>query len=46
MTGRSILWIGAASLPFFVTMCICVLLLYLFPGLVHFLPGLMVNAAG
>ncbi len=46
MTGRSILWIGAASLPFFLAMCLCVLLLYLFPGLVHFLPNLMVGTVG
>jgi tripartite ATP-independent transporter DctM subunit len=46
MTGRSILWIGAVSVPFFLTMCLCVLLLYLFPGLVHFLPNLMVGAVG
>jgi C4-dicarboxylate transporter, DctM subunit len=46
MTGRSIFWIGLASLPFFVAMNICLLLLYFFPGLVNWLPSLMVNAAG
>jgi tripartite ATP-independent transporter DctM subunit len=44
MTGRSIFWIGRASLPFFVAMNICVALLYMFPALVHFLPDLMVGA--
>jgi hypothetical protein len=30
------------SLPFFIVMCICVVLLYVFPGLVHFLPNMMI----
>ncbi len=46
MTGRSIFWVGLASLPFFIAMNICLLLLYVFPGLVNWLPSLMVNAAG
>jgi len=45
MTGRSIFWIGWVSLPFFLMMNLCVLLLYFFPGLVSWLPSLMVNAA-
>ncbi len=45
MTGKSIFWIGKVSLPFFLTMVLCVVLLYVFPGLVNWLPGLMVNAA-
>ncbi|MFZ5782342.1 MAG: TRAP transporter large permease [Pseudomonadota bacterium] len=46
MTGRSIFWIGKASLPFFLVMNLCLVLLYFFPGLASWLPGLMVNAAG
>jgi len=46
MTGRSIVWIGKASLPFFLVMNVCLVLLYFFPGLVSWLPSLMVNAAG
>jgi tripartite ATP-independent transporter DctM subunit len=45
MTGKSIFWIGKVSLPFFITMSVCVVLLYVFPDLVHFLPSLMVRAA-
>ena len=45
MTGKSIFWIGKVSLPFFLTMVLCLTLLYLFPGLVSFLPDMMVNAA-
>jgi len=45
MTGKSIFWIGKVSFPFFVTMNICVVLLYVFPGLVNFLPNLMIRAA-
>src|SRR3990167_3349956 len=45
MTGKSIFWIGKVSLPFFLAMVLCVVLLYVFPGLVNWLPGLMVNAA-
>jgi TRAP-type C4-dicarboxylate transport system permease large subunit len=46
MTGKSIFWIGKASLPFFLAMNVCLVLLYVFPGLVNWLPSLMVNAAG
>jgi TRAP-type C4-dicarboxylate transport system permease large subunit len=45
MTGKSILWIGLASLPFFLAMNVCLVLLYLFPALVNWLPELMVAAA-
>jgi C4-dicarboxylate transporter DctM subunit len=45
MTGKSIFWIGKVSLPFFLTMVLCLFLLYFFPGLVSFLPDMMVNAA-
>jgi C4-dicarboxylate transporter DctM subunit len=45
MTGKSIFWIGRAALPFFLAMNVCLVLLYVFPGLVNWLPGLMVNAA-
>ncbi|WP_422002202.1 TRAP transporter large permease [Reyranella sp.] len=44
MTGKSIFWIGRASLPFFLMMNVCLVLLYLFPGLVDWLPGLMISA--
>ena len=45
MTGKSIFWIGKVSLPFFLAMVGCLFLLYFFPGLVSFLPDMMVNAA-
>jgi TRAP-type C4-dicarboxylate transport system permease large subunit len=45
MTGKSIFWVGKVSLPFFLSMVLCLFLLYFFPGLVNFLPDMMVNAA-
>ncbi|QQS15192.1 MAG: TRAP transporter large permease subunit [Rhodospirillales bacterium] len=45
MTGRSIFWIGWAAFPFFLAMSLCVVLLYVFPGLVMWLPGQMGTAA-
>lgn len=43
MTGRDILTIGRASLPFFAVMVLMVALLWVFPGLVSWLPSLMLG---
>ncbi|MFG6177210.1 TRAP transporter large permease [Halomonas sp. THAF12] len=43
MTGRNILSIAWAALPFFFLMMLGVLLIGLFPGIVTYLPGLMGN---
>ncbi|MGE0424739.1 MAG: TRAP transporter large permease [Reyranellaceae bacterium] len=45
MTGKSILWIGKASFPFFLLMCVAVAITYIFPELVMWLPNQMANAA-
>ena len=41
MTGRELPWIAKVSLPMFGLMCLAVLLIYLFPGLVTWLPQQM-----
>ncbi len=43
MTGKSIFTIGKASLPFFLLMVLMVVLLWLFPGLVTWLPSKMIG---
>ncbi|ALG72884.1 C4-dicarboxylate ABC transporter permease [Azospirillum thiophilum] len=43
MTGRSIFTIGKASLPFFVLMMVMVALLWIFPGMVSWLPSMMIG---
>ena len=43
MTGKSIFTIGKASLPFFLLMVAMVVLLWLFPGLVTWLPSKMIG---
>ena len=43
MTGREITWIARQTLPAFVLMVVAVGLLYLFPGLVTWLPSKMVG---
>ena len=43
MTQREITWIGKVALPFFLLMIAAVLLVYLFPGLVRWLPEQMAN---
>lgn len=43
MTGKSIFTVGKASLPFFLMMIVMVALLWLFPGMVTWLPSLMIG---
>ncbi len=43
LTGRQITTIAAYALPYFLLMAMAVVLLYLFPGLVTWLPGKMVG---
>jgi TRAP-type C4-dicarboxylate transport system permease large subunit len=43
MTQREITWIGKVALPFFLLMIAAVLLVYLFPGLVRWLPEQTAN---
>ncbi len=43
MTGKSIFTIGKASLPFFVLMMVMVALLWIFPGMVSWLPSMMIG---
>jgi C4-dicarboxylate transporter DctM subunit len=43
MTRREITWIGKVALPFFFLMIAAVLLVYLFPGLIRWLPEQMAN---
>ncbi|MDH4182247.1 MAG: TRAP transporter large permease subunit [Betaproteobacteria bacterium] len=41
MTGRQITWIAKQTLPMFLLMCVAVLLIWYFPGLVTWLPQQM-----
>jgi len=41
MTGRQITWIAAATAPFFLLMCVMVLLLWFVPQIATWLPGKM-----
>jgi C4-dicarboxylate transporter, DctM subunit len=41
MTGRDITWIAKVTLPFFLLMCLMVLLLWWFPGIATWLPSKM-----
>ena len=41
MTGRSLPWIAKVTLPMFLLMCAAVTLIYLFPGIVTWLPQQM-----
>lgn len=43
MTQREITWIGKVAMPFFFLMIAAVLLVYLFPGLIRWLPEQMAN---
>ncbi len=43
MTGRELPWIAKVALPMFLLMCLAVLLIYLFPGLVTWLPQQMMR---
>ncbi|KAB7572401.1 TRAP transporter large permease subunit, partial [Verminephrobacter sp. Larva24] len=41
MTGRELPWIARVALPMFLLMCVAVVLIYLFPGIVTWLPQQM-----
>ncbi|MBY6265985.1 TRAP transporter large permease subunit [Azospirillum sp. 412522] len=43
MTGKDIFTIGKASLPFFLLMVVMVALLWVFPGMVSWLPSMMIG---
>ncbi|MDA7417204.1 TRAP transporter large permease subunit [Xenophilus arseniciresistens] len=43
MTGRELPWIAKVAAPMFALMCLAVLLIYLFPGLVTWLPQQMMS---
>lgn len=43
LTGRQITEIARHALPYFVLMCVAIALLYVFPGLVTWLPGRMIG---
>ena len=44
MTGRSLPWIAKVTFPMFLLMCVAVTLIYLFPGIVTWLPQQMAPA--
>lgn len=41
MTGHNILWLSVAVLPFFLLLVVALILIFIFPDIVHFLPSLM-----
>ena len=41
MTGRELTWIAKVAMPMFFLMCVAVALIYLFPGIVTWLPQQM-----
>jgi tripartite ATP-independent transporter DctM subunit len=43
MTGRQLTWIARVTMPMFLLMCVAVVLIYLFPGIVTWLPEKMAN---
>jgi C4-dicarboxylate transporter DctM subunit len=43
MTGRQLTWIAKVTLPMFLLMCLAVALIYIFPGIVTWLPQKMAN---
>ncbi len=44
LTGRNMFYVAHAALPFFVLMAIAVAIIWIFPEIVHFLPGRMFKA--
>lgn len=42
MTGKELLWIARVALPMFLLMCAAVALIYIFPGIVTWLPEKMI----
>jgi C4-dicarboxylate transporter DctM subunit len=43
MTGRDLLWIAKVTVPMFILMCVAVLLIYVAPGIVTWLPQQMMK---
>jgi C4-dicarboxylate transporter DctM subunit len=43
MTGRQLTWIAKVTMPMFLLMCVAVALIYIFPGIVTWLPQKMAN---
>ncbi|MBP6405686.1 MAG: TRAP transporter large permease subunit [Ramlibacter sp.] len=43
MTGRELTWIAKVTVPMFLLMCVGVLLIYIFPGIVTWLPQQMMK---
>ncbi len=43
MTGRELTWIAKVTIPMFLLMCVGVLLIYVFPGIVTWLPQQMMK---
>ncbi len=43
MTGRQLTWIAKVTMPMFFLMCVAVALIYVFPGIVTWLPQQMAN---
>ena len=43
MTGRQLTWIAKVTMPMFMLMCVAVALIYIFPGIVTWLPQKMAN---
>jgi C4-dicarboxylate transporter DctM subunit len=43
MTGRQLTWIAKVTMPMFLLMCLAVALIYIFPGIVTWLPQKMAN---
>jgi len=41
LTGRDILFVAMAALPFFLLMVLALILISVFPGIVTYLPGQM-----
>jgi C4-dicarboxylate transporter DctM subunit len=45
LTGRNMFYVARAALPFFIMMAVAVALLWIFPEIVHYLPGKMFKMA-
>jgi tripartite ATP-independent transporter DctM subunit len=43
MTGRQLTWIAKVTMPMFFLMCVAIALIYIFPGIVTWLPEKMAN---
>ena len=43
MTGRDLLWIAKVTIPMFILMCVAVMLIYVLPGIVTWLPQQMMK---